>query len=203
VLSVVGGGTEATAQRVTIASDSTGVLSVDDNGASLTVDGTVATAGTVAHDAAASGANPVLVGLEARTTNGTPVASADLVRAMADTLGKQVILLGAPNDLTTRGLTNYTNTTGADVIAAAGAGVRIVVMGILVVNGHATVGTKVSIRDGTTAKITGYAAALGGGFSIGNGTPIFISTANTAVTAICVTTGSDVDVNVWGYLINN
>lgn len=43
VLSVVGGGTEATAQRVTIASDSTGVLSVDDNGGSLTVDGTVAT----------------------------------------------------------------------------------------------------------------------------------------------------------------
>lgn len=41
VLSVVGTGTEATAQRVTIASDSTGVLSVDDNGGSLTVDGTV------------------------------------------------------------------------------------------------------------------------------------------------------------------
>jgi hypothetical protein len=37
-ISVVGGGVEATAQRVTIASDSTGVLSVDDNGASLTVD---------------------------------------------------------------------------------------------------------------------------------------------------------------------
>lgn len=50
-LSVVGGGTEAAAQRVTIASDSTGVLSVDDNGGnlsiddggnSITVDGTVA-----------------------------------------------------------------------------------------------------------------------------------------------------------------
>ena len=38
VLSVVGGGTEATAQRVTIASDSTGLLSVDDNGGALTVD---------------------------------------------------------------------------------------------------------------------------------------------------------------------
>jgi len=47
VLSVVGGGTEATAQRVTIANDSTGVLSVDDNGGSLTVDGTVAISGTV------------------------------------------------------------------------------------------------------------------------------------------------------------
>lgn len=35
---VVGGGVEATALRVTIASDSTGVLSVDDNGGALTVD---------------------------------------------------------------------------------------------------------------------------------------------------------------------
>lgn len=40
-LSTTGGGTEAAAQRVTIASDSTGVLSVDDNGGSITVDGTV------------------------------------------------------------------------------------------------------------------------------------------------------------------
>lgn len=36
-----GGGTEAASLRVTVASDSTGVLSVDDNGGSLTVDGTV------------------------------------------------------------------------------------------------------------------------------------------------------------------
>jgi hypothetical protein len=37
-LSVVGGGTEAAAIRVTIANNSTGVLSVDDNGGSFTVD---------------------------------------------------------------------------------------------------------------------------------------------------------------------
>ncbi len=47
-LNVVGTGTEAAALRVTIATDSTGVLSVDDNGNSLTVDGTVAVSGTVA-----------------------------------------------------------------------------------------------------------------------------------------------------------
>lgn len=47
-LSTTGGGTEATALRVTLASDSTGVVSVDDNGGSLTVDGTVAISGTVA-----------------------------------------------------------------------------------------------------------------------------------------------------------
>jgi hypothetical protein len=37
----IGGGTEAAALRVTIASDSTGVVSVDDGGGALTVDGTV------------------------------------------------------------------------------------------------------------------------------------------------------------------
>ena len=37
-LLVTGGGTEATALRVTVANDSTGVLSVDDNGSALTVD---------------------------------------------------------------------------------------------------------------------------------------------------------------------
>jgi hypothetical protein len=42
-----GGGTEAAALRVTVANDSTGVISVDDNGGALTVDGTVtANAGT-------------------------------------------------------------------------------------------------------------------------------------------------------------
>lgn len=45
-LSVVGGGVEATALRVTIASDSTGVLSIDDNGGSITVDGTVTVTAT-------------------------------------------------------------------------------------------------------------------------------------------------------------
>lgn len=40
-----GGGVEAAALRVTIASDSTGVVSVDDNGGSLTVDGTVSVTG--------------------------------------------------------------------------------------------------------------------------------------------------------------
>jgi hypothetical protein len=39
-LNVTGGGTEAAALRVTVANDSTGLLSVDDNGSSLTVDTT-------------------------------------------------------------------------------------------------------------------------------------------------------------------
>ena len=65
-ISVVGSGTEATAQRVTIATDSTGVLSVDDNGSSLTIDGTVTVGnpgdiggGTQYTEDAAAAANPV------------------------------------------------------------------------------------------------------------------------------------------------
>ena len=54
----IGGGTEAAALRVTIANDSTGVVSVDDNGSTLTVDvasGGIAS-GAIASGAVASGA---------------------------------------------------------------------------------------------------------------------------------------------------
>lgn len=86
VLSVVGGGTEATAQRVTIASDSTGVLSVDDNGGSLTIDGSVSVSalpastntlevvGDVAQDAAVGG-NPVLIGGRASSAAPTDMSA--------------------------------------------------------------------------------------------------------------------------------
>lgn len=53
-LGVTGGGAEATALRVTIASDSTGVLSVDDGGGALTVDGAVTVSGTVTADLGAT-----------------------------------------------------------------------------------------------------------------------------------------------------
>jgi len=44
---VNGGGTEAAALRVTLANDSTGLVSIDDNGGSLTVDGSVSITGAV------------------------------------------------------------------------------------------------------------------------------------------------------------
>lgn len=59
-----GGGTETGALRVTIANDSTGVVSVDDNGGSLTVDGTV-TANLSATD------NAVLDVIETNTSGNT------------------------------------------------------------------------------------------------------------------------------------
>lgn len=214
-LSTTGGGTEAAALRVTVATDSTGVLSVDDNGGSLTVDGTVAISslpastntievvGDVAHDSAVGG-NPVLIGVEARTTDGTAVTAGDVVRLIADTLGKQVVLPGAVHALRVSGKVTLTDNNAADVIAAIASN-SIVVTCILVINSHATVSTIVEIRDGTTIKLQGYAAALGGGFALGDGSaPLFPQgTVNTAITAKCATTGSSVDVFVSGYKILN
>lgn len=68
-LSTTGGGTEATALRVTVASDSTGVLSVDDNGGSLTVDGTVSiTANSAVNVAQINGATPALANVTPTST---------------------------------------------------------------------------------------------------------------------------------------
>lgn len=46
-LNVVGGGTEAAALRVTLASDSTGVVAVTDGGGSLTIDGSISITGAL------------------------------------------------------------------------------------------------------------------------------------------------------------
>ena len=56
-LSVTGGGVEASALRVTIANDSTGVVSIDDNGGSITVDGTVAVSSSALPTGASTAAN--------------------------------------------------------------------------------------------------------------------------------------------------
>lgn len=69
---VVGSGTEATAQRVTIATDSTGVLSVDDNGSTLSIDdgaGSITVDGTVALGAGAAAIGTVGVTSIAAGTN--------------------------------------------------------------------------------------------------------------------------------------
>lgn len=267
-LSTSGGGTEATALRVTIANDSTGVVSVDDNGASLTVDGTVAVSGTVtvdselpaaaaladntanptvpgvgaflmafdgtnwdrvqtgaatggalkvdgsavtqpvsgtvtaaggaAHDAAISG-NPVRVAGRARTSDYTAVANDDTADLVTDTTGKQVTLPYSIPENFTDGVTDaITGTTDTAVIAAPGAGIRLYITSILVTNSHATVGTVVELKDGTTVKYRGHAASAGGGFSCSFPTPIRL-TANTAFNAANVTTGSNTYVSATGY----
>jgi WD40 repeat protein len=84
---LTGGGTEDAALRVTIANNSTGVLSVDDGGGSLTIDGTV-TANLGATD------NAVLDFI-AGSVAGTLVVDATGQGDVPVTLGGEAVVLGA------------------------------------------------------------------------------------------------------------
>ena len=94
-LAVTGGGVESGALRVTLASDSTGVISIDDGGGIITVDGTV-TADLSATDNAV---------LDAINTNTSSLAQAD-----GGTLGNGVLIQG--DDGTDRKNINVDPTTG-------------------------------------------------------------------------------------------
>jgi hypothetical protein len=87
-----------------------------------------------------------------------------------------------------------------EVIPAQGAGVPFAVTHLAVTCAHASTGTKVELRSGTTVLMRQFAAANGGGWKL-EGTPenpIFVTEPNEPVTARCVTDESDVDVFVSG-----
>lgn len=156
--------------------------------------------GDAGHNAALSG-NPVRIGARGVNAELTAVTNGNTTDIIADLSGRQIVLQGGPHERHSNGTATYTTTTAADVIAAAGAGIKIAVTSILVTNAHATQGTKVEILDNATVVIRGFAAANGGGFALNaGGRPLFISAAaNTAIRAQCVTTGADVDVSIGGY----
>ncbi len=117
-----GGGTEAGVLRVTIATDSTGVLSVDDNGSTLTVDGTV-TANLSATD------NTVLDNIDTAVTSKYISAIGNGVKAVT-TAGTDVALAASTTckRVTIQAQTDNTNiiavgATGVDATIATGTGI--------------------------------------------------------------------------------
>lgn len=154
--------------------------------------------GDAAHDAAIAG-NPVRVGGRAVNAELTAVANGDTADLVTDLVGKQIVMPYANPENFLSGVTSaITGTSDTSVIGAQGAGVRIYVTQILVTNSHATVGTVVNIKDNTTTIYTGYAAALGGGFSITFPVPLRLA-ANVALQAANATTGSNTYVSASGY----
>lgn len=210
-LSVVGGGTEAAAMRVTIANDSTGVLSVDDNGGALTVDGTItanagsgtfAVGGTVATNVAIT-ANPMNLGAQAVSSENTAVTTARQVQLVADLVGKLIVLPYAnPENFVSGTISSaMTGTTSTSLIAAPAAGLRNYITQITVSNSHATVGTDIIIQDGSggTTLYVIPAAAVYGGAVLTFPTPLRQPTTATAIYCANVTTGSSTKVSASGY----
>lgn len=154
--------------------------------------------GDAAHGAAVSG-NPLLTGLEGRSTAPTAVDDGDVVRALATLLGKQVVLPYAlPANTQTYASSAAVTDTADDEVFAAVASTRHYITGIQVFNGHATTSTEVVIKDGSTVKWRGWAQAAGGGASVKFDPPIR-GTANTAVNVANITNSSSTYFNLQGY----
>ena len=124
-LSTTGTGTEATALRVTVATDSTGVLSVDDNGGVLTVDGTVTAAAqpgvdigdVTINNAAGAAAVNIQDGGNAITVDGTVTVGS--ITAGDNNIGN-VDIVTMPNVVVGSGtLTAVTTITNAVTVAQA------------------------------------------------------------------------------------
>lgn len=158
--------------------------------------------GGAAHDAAVTG-NPLLLGMEARTTNPTAVsASGDAVRMIGDTLGRQVTLPYTIPQLIVTGATaaDITDTTSTQVIAAGGAGIITYITSVEVTNTSATV-TRVNVLDGATIKaFVVVGAAAGSASSMQLTFPIPLrGTANTAWNVQCITTATVTRASMTGY----
>lgn len=201
-LSTTGGGTEATALRVTLASDSTGLVSVDDNAGSLTVDGTgLGVVGNAAHDAAASG-NPVLIaGIGETMADSAPgnraSTDADAVRVATDLDGAVYAHPHGPQVWSYH--ENSSNAlTDASVHAAPAAGLSLYVTDIVLSTGAATA-LNVFFEEGASTVLGPYylEAVAGRGLALHFQTPKKI----TAATALTVTTSAAIahGIDVTGY----
>ena len=168
---------------------------------SLLVDsqGRLWNAGQVAHDSAIAGA-PVRIGARAMTADISSVASGDQCDVLCDIKGKLVVLPYALNENSWQYAGPAITDTADDVVkTSAGAGLRNFVTSLTVINSHATVGTVVELKDGSTVIHRGYAAPLGGGYTVTF--PMALKgSAATAVNVACVTTGSNTYVSASGYV---
>lgn len=159
--------------------------------------------GDAAHDAAIAG-NPVRIAGRALTADYTAVAAGDTADLITTLTGKIVNYPFAnPNQSWSYAAASggIVNTTGVTIKAAGGAGVRLYLTDLHVINGHATVSTDVQIRDGASGTVLwrGFAQAVGGGISVHFATPLR-GTANTLLEVACGTTGSAVYVNAGGFV---
>lgn len=119
------------AQRVTIASDNSAVSGF----------GVGATGSAVP-------ANAGYLGLIAKTANPTAATDANLVGAMADKLGRQVVVVGNVRDNKGNQITTITSSTSETTVVTAVASTFLDVYGCIVVNSSATA-ANVSFKDST------------------------------------------------------
>jgi hypothetical protein len=199
VIATGNGVVSAGVQRVAIASDNT---AFPVNATLQASTNTQEVVGDAAQGAAVAG-NPLLQGCEARTSDGTPVTNGQVVRAIADTLGKQIVLPYSISENLVSGVISsaMTATTSTSLVAAPGAGLRNYITTIIVSNSHASVGTDVIIQDGSggATLMVIPAGSVYGGSVISLPNALRQPTANTVLFCANVTTGASTKVSAVGY----
>lgn len=174
-LSVVGSGTEATAIRVTIATDSTGVLSIDDNGSTISIDdggGAITVDGSVSVTGAVDTELPTAAALADNTSNPTTTSvgvfphwydGATWDRALGDSTNGLLVNLGSNNDVTVTG--TVAATQSGTWTLGANSGVDI---GDVTIN-NASGASAVNIQDGgNSITVDGSVTVSGSLTSAGN-----------------------------------
>jgi hypothetical protein len=186
-----GGGSGGAAGTVAISQTTPGTT----NAVFVTNNGT-------AQGAAIAGQTPSTVACQNLTANPTAYTTATTNVSACDEYGATVTRPYALGAGLVQGTTaTMTGTTSTSLVAAPGAGLRNYITNITCVNSHATVGTFITVQDGSggTALYTLAAAALFGGAAITFPAPLRQPTANTALYVANVTTGANDICSATGY----
>lgn len=131
----------------------------------------------------------------AQSAEKTPVVAGTVNGYATDLVGKQIVLPYANPENFVSGVTAaMTGTTSTSLIGAPAGSLRNYLTQLICTNSHATVGTFVIVQDGSggTTIYEGYAAAVGGGFSLSFPVPLKQPTVATALFVQDVTTGANV-----------
>lgn len=135
--------------------------------------------GNIAHDAAESGANPILIGAKAITTEQTDVATGDRTHLHADIAGRLLVYPYTCPELSLYGTGSKTDTSDLEVIAAQGSGLRINLTSVTICNASASTAAVIAIKEGSTVI---HRISVAGGDTVHLTFPVPIRlTANTAL----------------------
>ena len=165
------------------------------------VAGSLGTGGLAANNATASG-NPVPHSCIAVNVEATLATNGQNAECVTDLAHKQIVAPYAnPENLVQGTTAAMTGTTSTSLLGVPGSGLHNYVTNLTCVNSHATVGTFVTVQDGSggTALYTLAAAAVFGGSTITFPAPLRQPTANTALYVADVTTGANVICSASGY----
>ena len=160
----------------------------------------IVSAGTVTGVICAGTLSSIILG-QARTTD--PVVAADGTNkaAMFDSLGKQVVLPGAVNDLHMDGQVQIAQVAATALIATPGAGRRIAMQSLLVTGSGSQV-VQVIISGGPSSRTFGFVTPIGGFALNAGGAPLYITSASTNL-SVALDATSTCNIFASGYNMSN